>query len=80
MPNFWEEGKEIGLKQKTLKFPWSLGEFLLFVSETSEHPLYTYTAKVWGKIEKTVVINHFQTYNKFMEEKPLGVAPTPSNQ
>ena len=63
VPNFQEEGNKIELEQKGC--PGSLGlegKFLQFVSETSEHPLYTYIAHVGNKIEKTVVLDNFQTY------------------
>ena len=63
VPNFREEGNKIELKQK--RRPGSLGlegKFPQFVSETSQHPLYTYIAKVGNKIEKTVVLDNFQTY------------------
>ena len=80
VPDFREEGNKIELKQK--RRPGSLGleeKFPPFVSEISQHPLYTYIAKVGNKIEKTAVSNNFRTH-KFIEEKPLGDARLPATK
>ena len=58
-------GRKEQNRAKTKRRPGSLGQegkFPQFVSETSQHPLYTYIAKVGNKIEKTVVLDNFQTY------------------
>ena len=57
LPNFREE-KERKRRSNSLGL---LGKFPQFVSERSEHPLYTYIAKVGNKIEKIVVLDNFQT-------------------
>ena len=63
VPNFREEGNKLELKQKRRSGSLGVeGKFIQFVSETSEHPLYTNIAKVGNKIEETVVLGNFQTY------------------
>ena len=43
MPNFWEGRAKNKAKTRKKQFPWAQkGKFLQFVSETLEHPLYTF--------------------------------------